>query len=106
MDNVELEELFQAVGPVSIRRMFGGKGVYCDGLIIAIWLRDSLLLKGDAESAEKYEAAGGQQWTYQHRKTGKDVKMPYWTLPESAFDDPDEMAEWARIAFETALCAR
>jgi DNA transformation protein and related proteins len=103
MDNTELEDLFEAVAPVSIRRMFGGKGVYCDGQIIAIWLRDRMLLKGDAQAAEKYEAAGGEQWTYTHRKTGKPVKMPYWSLPESGWDDPDEMAVWARTAFEAAL---
>lgn len=106
MDNDALEELFQALGPVAIKRMFGGKGIYCDGMIIALFLRDSVMLKGDAEAAPRYEAAGGRQWTYTHRKTGKDVKMPYWTLPESAWDDPDEMADWARMAFDVARRAR
>jgi DNA transformation protein and related proteins len=106
MDNDELEDLFQSVSPISIRRMFGGKGIYCDGQIIAIWLRDRMLLKGDAQAAPKYEAAGSTQWTYQHNKTGKDVKMPYWSMPESGWDDPDEMAVWARTAFEAALRSR
>ena len=26
--------------------------------------------------------------------------MPYWSIPDSAMDDPDEMAEWARKAHE------
>lgn len=106
MDNADIEELFQAIGPVSIRRMFGGKGIYADGMIVAVFLRDTMMLKGDAEAGPLYEAAGGRQWTYQHNKTGKQVSMPYWSLPESGFDDPEEMAHWARTAFEVALRAR
>jgi DNA transformation protein and related proteins len=106
MDNADIEELFQSLGRVSVKRMFGGKGIYCDGIIMALWLRDTMMLKGDAEAGEKYEAAGSTQWTYTHNKTGKDVKMPYWTLPESAWDDPDEMAFFARVAFEAALRSR
>ncbi len=106
MDNDQLEEMFQAVAPISIRRMFGGKGIYSDGEIIAIWLRDRMLLKGDAECAPQYEAQGGVQWTYQHNKTGKDVKMPYWSMPEIGWDDPDEMATLARTALGAALRSR
>jgi DNA transformation protein and related proteins len=106
MDNDTLEEMFQALGPITIKRMFGGKGIYCDGMIIAIFVRDSLMLKGDQEAGPAYEAAGARQWSFPHNKTGKEVKMPYWTLPENAWDDPDEMADWARMAFEVARRAQ
>ena len=104
MDNAEIEDMFAALGPVTIKRMFGGKGVYHRGRILAVEIRDEMRLKADALSAPDFEAAGATQWTYQG-KTGGVVKMPYWSVPEEAFDDPDIMARWARTAFEAALRA-
>jgi DNA transformation protein len=106
MDADSLQDLFQAVGPVTIKRMFGGKGIYVDGMIIAIDLRDEVRLKGDAEAAALYEAAGCRQWTYTHKTSKKPVSMPYWTIPEEAFDDPDEAAKWARVALGAAVRSR
>lgn len=106
MERAEIEELFAGLGPVTIRRMFGGKGVYHQGLIFALEMRDGLmLLKGDAETAPELEAAGARRWTY--ARPGKaPVAMPYWSVPEAAFDDPDEMTRWARLAFGAALRAQ
>ncbi len=106
MDNADIEEMFSSLGPVSIRRMFGGKGVYVDGKIVACELDGGMMLKGDAQAGPLYEAAGGRRWTYVHNKTGKDVAMPYWSVPEDAWDDPDEMAKWVRIALDAALRAK
>ncbi|MDR3506884.1 MAG: TfoX/Sxy family protein [Caulobacteraceae bacterium] len=104
MDAAEIEEMFQGLGPVSIRRMFGGKGVYHQGLIIAVEFRDELLLKADAVSAPAFQAAGSRQWTYDGQ-AGKSTAMPYWSVPVDAFDDPEVMADWARLAYEAALRA-
>ncbi len=98
----EIEEVFAALGPVTVKRMFGGKGVYHQGLIVAIELAGELMLKTDALSAPAFEAAGARRWTYQ-RKTGKVVPMSYWTIPADAFDDPDVMAQWVRLAYAAAL---
>jgi DNA transformation protein and related proteins len=104
MDTAEIEELFAPLGPVTIRRMFGGKGIYHRGRIIAVELRDEMMLKGDALTAPDLEAAGARRWTYQG-KGGKAVAMPYWSVPDAAFDDPDEMGRWLRLAYEAALRA-
>lgn len=104
MDRDGIEEMFQALGPVTIRRMFGDKGIYHQGRILAIDFRDEILLKADSVSAPEFEAAGCRQWTYEGKK-GTPVKMPYWSVPEAAFDDPDEMAIWVRRAYEAALRA-
>lgn len=98
-----IADLFQGLGPVTIRRMFGGKGIYHDGRIIAVELRDGLMLKGDAETRPFYEAGGATQWTYAGKKS--QVSMPYWFVPEPLFDDPDEFTTWARMAFGAALRA-
>ena len=102
MDHDDIQDLFRSVGPVTIKRMFGGKGIYVDGMIIAIYLRDELMLKGDREAGALYEAAGSGQWTYTHKKSNKPVSMPYWPIPSEAFDDPDEAAKWVRIAVDAA----
>ena len=70
MDADAISDLFAGLGPVSIRRMFGGKGIYFEGVIIAVELRGELMLKGDAVVAPDYEAAGSKQWTYVHSRHG------------------------------------
>jgi DNA transformation protein and related proteins len=101
MDDTEIEEFFASLGPVAIRRMFGGKGIYHAGQIVAVVVRGELLLKGDAISGPQYEAAGSRRWSYEGRR-GKPVNMPYWSVPVDAFDDPDLIARWVRPANETA----
>jgi DNA transformation protein len=105
MINDEIDEIFAALGPVTVKRMFGGKGVYHQGQIVAVELEGDILLKADAVSGPQFEAAGAKRWAYKG-KGGKPVAMPYWSIPEDAFDDPDQMAGWVRLAFEAALRAR
>ena len=93
--------MFAGLGPVTIRRLFGGKGVYHAGLIVAALVRGEMRLKGDATTAPAFEAAGATRWVYEGRG-GKPVAMPYWTVPDEAWDDPDAMAGWVRLADEAA----
>ncbi|XKM42625.1 TfoX/Sxy family protein [Rhizobium ruizarguesonis] len=104
MDNAGIEEMFQGLGPVTVKRMFGGKGIYHLGRIIALEVRDEMLLKADETSAPEFAAAGATQLTYEG-KNGKPVKMPYWSIPDEAYDDPDLMAKWVRLAYEASLRA-
>lgn len=104
MDNIEIEEMFAGLGEVSIRRMFGGKGVYHQGLIIGVVFKDEMLLKTDAETGPLFAEAGARRWAYEG-KSGRPAKMPYWTIPDDAYDDPDQMAHWVRLAYEAALRA-
>ena len=104
MDNAAIDDLFVGLGPVTIKRMFGGKGIYFNGLIIALEVDDEILLKADPISAPEFAAAGCRQWVYTGRN--KPVEMPYWSIPEDAFDDPDIMTEWAKRAYEASLRTR
>lgn len=103
MDNDAIADLFAALGPVEIRRLFGGKGIYHRQVIVAIELRGELMLKGDEELAPELEAAGCRRWTYTNKRHGKLVAMPYWTVPDGAVDDPEEMGVWARKSYEAGL---
>lgn len=106
MTDDDICDLFSGLGPVTIKRMFGGKGVYHDGVIVALEVDGEILLKADAVSAPEFAAAGSRQWVYSGHSGRKPTAMPYWSIPESAVDDPDSMAEWGRKAYEASLRAR
>ena len=104
MDNDAIHDMFDGLGPVTIKRMFGGKGIYYQGRILALEVDGEILLKADAQSAEAFKAAGSSQWVYQGKN--KPAKMPYWSIPDEALDDPDEMKVWVLLAWEAALRAK
>jgi DNA transformation protein len=100
-----LADLLSGFGPVTIRNMFGGAGVYADGVMFAILVDDTLYLKADGTSAAAFTAEGKRPFTYRP-KGRKPVAMSYWEIPERLLDDPDELAAWARRAHEVALAAK
>jgi DNA transformation protein len=103
MDDEAIRDMFAGLGPVTIKKMFGGKGIYHDGLIVGLEVDGEVLLKADKESAPDFEAAGSAQWVYDGKN--KPVAMPYWSIPDEAIDDPDELKRWTKKAFEAALRA-
>jgi DNA transformation protein and related proteins len=106
MDDAAIRDMFGSLGEIIIKKMFGGKGVYARGLIIAVEVGGEMMLKADAQSAPLFEAAGSRQWAYEHKSGTKQVKMPYWCLPDEALDDPDMMAKWTQIALDAAMRAK
>lgn len=92
------EELFEALGPLTSRKMMGGLCLYRDGTIFAILHGDgSIWLKGAGDFAVRLTAEGWERWTYS-RDGQKVTAMPYWRLPASLLDDPEEACRWARDA--------
>jgi DNA transformation protein len=92
-----LKEQLEPLGSITFRRMFSGAGVYCDGVIFALILRDTLNFKVDDRNRAAYEAEGMAPFSYEAR--GKTVQVDaYWRVPERLLDEPDEMLEWARAA--------
>lgn len=99
-----VRDLFADVGPIQIRRMFGGAGVYLGDAMFALIYEDGLIyLRGDEALGSVLEAEGSERWVYDGKS--KPVAMPYWRLPESAMDDPDEALAWARRALVPAEVA-
>ena len=96
-----LHDLFSAFAPVTTRAMFGGHGVYRDGVIIAIVIDEAVYLKVDGETRAAFEAAGCEPFMYEAK--GKAVPMSYWSVPEDALDSPQEFRPWAQRAWEAAL---
>ena len=97
-----VREHFAALDPLEIKRMFGGAGVYANGLIFALLDDGVVWLKADEVNAPLLAEAGAQQFTYS-TKDGAVMAMAYWSLPESALDDPDEAVDWARKSIDAAL---
>ena len=96
----QLEELFATIEGATLRRMFGGIGVFKDGLMFALVADDILYMKADEATAPRFAAEGFGQWIYPGRD--RPVPMPYWQVPDRLFDDADEFREWALIAFDAA----
>lgn len=97
-----VREHFAALGPLEIKRMFGGAGVYSGGVIFALLDDGGVWLKGDDANVPDMEAAGSPQFTYLG-KDGVEMGLGYWSLPEAAMDDADEAVVWARRAIDVAL---
>lgn len=90
-------DLLSAIGPVRVRRMFGGHGLYCDDLFFALLDDDELFLKTDAESRPAFVEAGCRMWVYPGA-----AESGYYRPPDDAHEDPEAMAPWARLAIEAA----
>lgn len=97
-----IEELFSVFGPVRLRRMFSGHGVYAGDFCIALMLgAGSLCLRCDAKTRQAYEALGARPFTYE--KQGKLITVgAWWVMPDSLLDEPDELARWARVSLDIA----
>ena len=105
MDPEFIRDLFAPFGQVTVRRMFSGAGVFSEGLMIGLIVRDVIYLKADDISRPDFEREGSEPFTYTRGKnTGRPSQhaLPYWRLPERLYDDPDELAVWARRAFGAA----
>lgn len=99
-----LKEVFREFGPVSARRMFGGHGIFFDGLMIGLVADDRLYLKVDAQSAPKFTERNLPQ--FQYAKGDKLVGMSYYLAPDEALEEPPEMRQWAQLAYDAALRSR
>ena len=103
MDREGIAELFAAFGPVSIRRMFSGFGLYADDVCFSLFLRGELYFKADDKTAPGFAQEGSRPFSYTQTRTGKVITVnSFWRLPERLYDDPDELADWARAAVAAA----
>lgn len=99
-----LDEVFALFGPIESKRMFGGYGVFHDGLMFGLVADEQLYLKADKENTADYTELNLPPFMYD--KNGKLVKMSYYLAPEEIFDDPELAQQWASNAFNAALRSR
>lgn len=102
MDEDVFADLFSAFGPVAARRLFGGRGLYADGLMFAIEVSGTIYLKADADFAADLAPRGAAPFSYVAKGVVRTLGG-FWSVPEAALDDADELAALARRAL---ACAR
>jgi DNA transformation protein and related proteins len=105
MDNEFVSELFAPFGAVSVRRMFGGAGIWSGGLMFALEFDGVIYLRVDEAGLAEFEREGSKPFVYPRAKTPGKIGRPsrsFWRLPERLYDDPDELAVWAQRALAIA----
>lgn len=96
-----LREQLASLGHVTMRRMFGKTGVFCDGLMFAMVTDDTLYFRVDEHNRAAFkEAASFPPLNYQ--KKGSSIDLSFWRAPERLLDEPDEFVTWARTALAAA----
>jgi DNA transformation protein len=96
-----LSEQLAPLGRITMRRMFGKTGVFCDGLMFGMVTDNTLYLRVDDDNRAAFqEAASSPPLNY--RKKGETIDLSFWRAPERLFDEPDEFVTWARIALAAA----
>jgi DNA transformation protein len=96
-----LEQLAR-VTPVTSRRMFGGVGIYTDGLFFALMDDDTLYLKVDDGNRGAFEAIGSGPF----RPFGDERAMQYYELPADLLEDTDALRGWVNGAVDVAVRAK
>ena len=96
-------DLLQFIGPVESKSMFGGFGMFLEGLIFGLVAGNELYLKVDTQNLQDYEDLGLQAFSFE--KNGRQFKMSYYQAPEEAMEDAELLSDWASNAYGAAMRA-
>jgi DNA transformation protein and related proteins len=92
-----LADMLHPLGQISVRKMFGGAAMYCDGQVFALVSDDVLYLKVDEKTRPAFEAEGCGPFTYAMPK-GVQIMAAYHKAPDRLLDDVDDFCIWVRDA--------
>ena len=96
-----LREQLAPLGGVTLRRMFGKTGVFCDGVMFGMVTENTLYFRVDDQNREKFKEAEAYP-PLNYAKKGAMIDLSFWRVPERLFDEPDELIEWAQAALAAA----
>src|ERR1700736_4795130 len=96
-----LREQLAPVGRVTMRRMFGKTGVFCDGLMFGMVTDNMLYLRVDDHNRTAFKEAESFP-PLNYEKKGSTIDLSFWRVPERLFDEPDELVTWAQAALAAA----
>jgi DNA transformation protein len=97
----ELHEVFERFGRIETKRMFGGHGVFHEGRMFGLIAGGRLYLKTDEATRPQFEAKGLKPFEYARK--GEMTATSYWEAPAEIYEDREEAARWARLAWEVVL---
>ena len=95
------QEQLAPLGRVTMRRMFGKTGVFCDGLMLGMVTDNTLYFRVDDHNRAAFKEAESFP-ALNYEKKGCTIDLSFWRAPERLFDEPDELVTWARAALAAA----
>jgi DNA transformation protein len=96
-----LREQLAPLGHVTMRRMFGKTGVFCDGVMLGMVSDNTLYFRIDDDNRAAFKEAESFP-PLNYEKKGATIDLAFWRAPERLFDEPDELVAWARAALAAA----
>ena len=91
-----LGDVLKDLSPVSAKAMFGGWGLYLDGLIFGIVIDGEFYVKVAAADRDELKRLGGRAFAY--RRRSREVSLSYWLVPGPLLDEPENLIEVIRRA--------
>lgn len=96
-----LREQLAPLGRLTLRRMFGKTGVFCQGLMFAMIADDTLYVRVDDHTRALFrEAQSAPPLSYEKR--GVTIDLAFWRVPDRLLDEPEELVTWAHAALAAA----
>jgi DNA transformation protein len=102
----DLSDTLEPLGTFTSRAMFGGHGLYLNGLIVGMVVDEVLYFKVDDGNRADYKAAGSRPFTYHHEARNEPVQMSYWQVPPEVLERPPALREWALKAHAASVRAK
>jgi DNA transformation protein len=88
-------------GEVSVRRMFGGAGLYRRGIMFAVIADDVAYLKVDDSNRDDFVRAGSAPFEPYPDKIRTTIRT-YYEIPADVLENPAELAQWAERSWIVA----
>jgi len=96
-----LREQLEPLGHVTMRRMFGKTGVFCDGVMLGMVTQNTFYVRVDDQNRATFKEAESSP-PLNYEKRGCTIDLSFWCVPERVMDEPDELVAWARAALAAA----
>ncbi len=101
-----LLELFAPFGAIAVKRVFGFTGLFAGEVMFGLVADERIYLKTDERSRKNYQDEGSKPLRFRLKPKGEIVSTSYFALPERLYDEPEELAAWAKRAYEAAANSR
>ena len=96
-----LREQLSPLGRITMRRMFGKTGVFCDGFMLGMVRDNTLYFRVDDHNRAAFKEAEAFP-PLNYEKKGETIDLAFWRAPARLFDEPDELVAWALLALAAA----
>ena len=99
-DPHRFDDLFASFGPIALRRFFGGEGICAGDIMFGMIFSERIYFKTNDETRKAFLAEGSEPFSFE--KGGETIVTGWYALPDRLCDEPEELARWAKQAYEIA----